>query len=300
MDGNRLLHWLSHVGEGTWESFRRAVVEIVGAAGDNSGEEEFSDFVMRLRFRLSDLCYADFFPERRNRWRTLPPMLVSFAETPDRALACGGRTPSLLARFESAAQADCCAIETSAIEALPDAVVLRGDPEDITAVAANCGIHHLTDFASHLWERIVPVDVLLSRAPERDPMINWRQRFFDLGGVRWVDEPILRTACEFTPQFGLGVTLVQISRTKWVEMPRREAIYVAAALAGMPLLTYNAEDQALIVPARAALPTACARLACVQSGNLGVYEKGSVRYAPISLRVARIVMAAVGQTPQSF
>ena len=61
MKGNELLYWMSHLGEGTWESFKNAVDQL--AQPDEKREEVLRDLVTRTRFRLSDIGCVTFSAE---------------------------------------------------------------------------------------------------------------------------------------------------------------------------------------------------------------------------------------------
>jgi hypothetical protein len=291
MDANKLLHWLSHLGEGSWESFRKAVEELSVAEGGLSA----GDAAVQMRFRLSELGDIDFFPEKRRRWQILPPTLARFPERHGEAVLCGGRTPVLLASLKTAAEKWVCSLTQEPRDELPDRIRICGEPDALTALAAATRIKCEPDFAADLSRRIVPIHTQLAAAPTEDLMIRWQRKYFDLRAKRWVDQTLARTACECVSQYGRRATYVQVSRTRTVRMPKREALYAAASLSGIALALYDVETLCLSAPMHAPIPDACARLACIGSGGVGKLESGRVHYSPLSPRIAEIILAALGQ-----
>ena len=292
MDANKLLHWLSHLGEGTWDSFRKAVQEVSVPDDSASGP----DAAVQMRFRLSELGDVDFFPEKRRRWQIVPPLLAGFPEREGEAVLCGGRTPALLARLIAASGTCACSLEQEPRVELPDKIRIRGEPDALAAVAVATRIKCDLDFAADLVRRIVPIQSQLAAAPTEDLMIGWQRKYFNMRTQRWVDEPLRRTACECISQYGRRATYVPVSRTRTVRMPKREALYAAASLSGIALALYDGETRRLSAPMHAPLPDPCGRLACLSSGSVGALNAGRVHYAPVSPRIAEIILAALGQS----
>lgn len=292
MDANKLLHWLSHLGEGSWDSFRKAVEELSVPDDNASGR----DAAAQMRFRLSELGDVDFFPEKRQRWQIVPPLLAGFPERQGEAVLCGGRTPALLASLSAAAETWRCSLERELRAELPDNIRILARPDALTAVASATHIKCDLDFAAELARCIVPIHTQLAAAPTEDLMIRWQRKYFDLHTQQWVDKPLRRTACECVSQYGRRATYVQVSRTRTVRMPKREALYAAASLSGIAFALYDAETQCLSAPMHAPLPDRCARLACISSGSVGTLNGGRVHYSPVAPRIAEIILAALGQS----
>jgi hypothetical protein len=293
MNCNQLLFWLSHLGEGTWDAYSKAVHEL--AEEDEKDGEKLSILIKRTRYRLSDIGSVDFFPEKRKRWRIVDPVLASFPDNPDRAVLCGGRSPALNEELRAATCERQCVIETIERPSLPDQILIKGSFDSLRSIASSCRVRHSADFAEEMVRRFIPIEVHLASAPRGELMIGWKRRFFDLQALEWRADPILRTACECVSEYGRRMTFLQVSRTKTVLLPRREAIYAAAALAGVSIISYDATSLALRVPMHAPLPEPCARLACISSGNVGGIENGTVLYNPVPPRVARLILVSLGQ-----
>ena len=293
MSGNKLVYWLGHLGEGTWEAFRKAVEQL--AEPKEHEDDALPRLIRTLRFRLSDLGFLDFLLDKRKRWQVPPPVLASFPENRETAILCGGRSPDLVAGLKLAAATNQCSIRCEERPSLPDHIIVTGQINQLEALAASTRIRLSADFAQELIEHFVTIESLLAEAQSGEAMIGWRQEFFDLQTCRWTADRLSRTVCKCASKYGRTMTFLQISRTKTVVLPGREAIYGAAMLSGTSIVSYDAESKTVSVPMSAPLPDACARLACISSGKAGTIDEGLVRYAPVPPRVARIILASLGQ-----
>jgi hypothetical protein len=153
MNGNQLLFWLSHLGEGTWDAFCKAVREVA----DEGDGERLKGLIKRTRYRLSDIGCVDFFPEKKRRWRIVEPALVSLPEDPGRGVLCGGRSPALNRQLEAAAREERCIVETTQRASLPDQIVVTGNADSLSSIASSCGIRRSADFAEEMIRRFIPV-----------------------------------------------------------------------------------------------------------------------------------------------
>jgi len=293
MKGNDLMFWLSHLGDGTWDSFRNAVFELADER-ERAGED-FGLLVKQTRYRLSDIGCVDFLPEKRRRWQVIEPVLVSFQGTPNKAVLCGGRSPSLVAGLIQSAVPNECRVEMTQRANLPDQLIVHGEPTSVAALASTCRIARSASYPEAMIRQFTPIEFHLKEAPRAELMINWKRRFFDLERLQWTDVPISRTACECVSQFGRRMTFLQVSRTRTIALPRREAIYAAAALAGKKIVRYEATSMELRVPMHAPLPEPCARLVCVSSDNVGEFAAPMIRYSPVSPELANLIMVSLGQ-----
>jgi hypothetical protein len=294
VDGNTLIYWMSHLGEGSWQAFSQAVMQLAGST-EHGDEDQSRKLVQSIRFRLSETGAADFVSEKNRRWQVLPPVFASFQEEPQKAVLCGGRSPGLVGRLRQLVREYGCEEQLSARPLLPDHIIISGPTEALGAIASTTSIRRSADFAEDLIESFVTIDEHLANAPAQELMIGWTRRYFDLTSCRWTTDPVPRTVCECTSRYNRTMTFLQVSRTKTVLLPRREAIYGAAAMSGVPIVSYDAKKSLLKVPMHAPLPDACARLVCISSGNVGVLDGGSVTYGPVSPRIAKIIFASVGQ-----
>jgi len=201
----------------------------------------------------------------------------------------------LIEKLKCAVIKEQCAVQINTRESLPDEITVTGSTSALNAVAYSCQISRSADFAEEMISRFVPIDSQLTSAPCGELMIGWKRQYFDLGSKQWTPTPMRRTACECISEYGRRMTFVQVSKKRTVVLPRREAIYVAASLANVRIVSYDEGTQTLLVPAQAPLPEACARLACVSSGNIGSFSGGIISYSPVPQRIARLVLASIGQ-----
>src|SRR4051812_32865827 len=103
--GDDLLYWMSHVGEGSWDRFRRSAQEI--------GSDAFRDLARPLRIELGDLAHADFFVAGSRHWRVRPPLLAGLGPAAGYgAVLVGARTPASLERVVESALGVGCTVET--------------------------------------------------------------------------------------------------------------------------------------------------------------------------------------------
>ena len=73
--GELLLYWLSHVREGSWPAFRRAL-----AAIQPEQDSVVTITAAQIMRRLSELAHADFFVDGSNRWQVYAPALGGLCE----------------------------------------------------------------------------------------------------------------------------------------------------------------------------------------------------------------------------
>jgi hypothetical protein len=293
MNGNQLLYWLSHLGEGTWESFSKSIEQL--AELQEQQEDFLHNLKARVRFGLSEIGSVDFFPEKRRRWQVIEPIFASFPESPKCTVLIGGRSPAMMERLSLAVHEAQCTIKEEARGALPDQVTVLGNPEALDVLATSIRIERSIDYAKELIPTFVPIEKYLASAPQGNIMIGWKYRYFDLHSCQWTPDRIPRTVCECISQYGRRMSFLQVTRTKTVKLPRREAIYAAAMLARISIVFYDSITKTLRVPMHAPLPDACARLACINSGKIGSISNGMVYYSPVQARVARLILTSVGQ-----
>ena len=86
----RLLHWVSVLGEGTWEGFNQAC-NVLKVAGDKQEvRSALRRFILLGHLDLSD---------DGSRWSVSPAVLVRFPDNPDSGFLAGRRTGSFLRRI---------------------------------------------------------------------------------------------------------------------------------------------------------------------------------------------------------
>jgi hypothetical protein len=288
--GELLLHWLTHVREGSWSTFRRAL-SAVEAAGDDPGPT-----AVRMSARLSERAHVEFFVDGGNRWRTFAPLLGGLCE-PSTAVLTGGRTPRLVDALARSCEQEGGRIEVREMPEGPDMIRVAGPQETIRRVATGAGLHNVPALASALCAALEPITAALGSAIPGAPPINWSVRSFDLEALRWVDELLPHTAYEYRSRHGGLRHYVRGAKHMLLELDRRNAVYAAAYLNRVGLISYEEEERRLIVPRGAPLPEATARAVAACSGDPAAEEYGRIIYGSVPPAIAGVVLTTAGQRP---
>lgn len=284
-----LLHWMTHVGEGSWMAFRNAVGRLASADAD------LDYMCRRLRIILSDLAHVDFFVEGSQRWRVLAPVLGGLPMDGGVAVLAGGRTANLKAALAEAARSrQCRLVEGGAAEGLA-CVRLEGRPEDLVAAASDAGVPHVTNLAGALCRQIVPVPQQIESAPTEMAPGNWSVRSFDLQALTWVDGLRARSACEFSSRYGERRFYLHIRRGTLLRLSKREAVYAAAMIRDVALAEYDAGTATLRTRAAAPLPEAYTRAACLCAGAPAEVDQGRFVFRSVPFETAALLLVAAGQ-----
>ncbi len=289
MNWEVLLHWMTHVQEGSWGTFRGAVAKLVT---DNTDLDAVS---RGLRIFLSDLGHADFFVEGSQRWHVRPPALAGLPQPAGSAVLTGGRTPKLLADLTEGAAAHGCRVVIDGDEDRPASIRVDGDPGGLTAAAVSSGIPFVESFASGLCGSINPIPRLVETAGVEEGPANWSVRSFDFDSFTWVEGLRGRSACEFRSRHGPTRYYLHMRRGRLLRLPKRETVYAAAMLRGLALAAYDAATSTLSVPASAPLPEPYARAACLCAGAPSVFQHGRLVYRSVPRDVAAVLLVAAGQ-----
>jgi hypothetical protein len=78
-------------------------------------------------------------------------------------------------------------------------------------------------------------------------------------------------------------------------MGKREAVYAAAVIRNIALVSYDSASMILSTPVSAPLPEIFARAACLCSGIPASYDQGRILYKNIPCEIAAILLIAIGQ-----
>lgn len=285
-----LLYWMSHKAEGSWAGFKKAVSELV----PNSSED--ARVARRMRIALSDLCHADFFVDESARWRVLSPMLAGLAGRRSLTVLTGARTPELIHTLQSAASEAGCGLSVNETGDAPTRVELSGEHVRIERVAGSVGIPYVPDLSVRLIQRIVPVGTQVENAAHEDRPHQWGAEHFDLKQRIWVQGLQPNSACRFTPRNGPQKFLLHRRHRKFLQFPKREAVYASAMLQGIKLLSYEPLTEVLSVPIAAPLPAELARIASLCSGTQPHIADGNLMYQTVPFEIAAAILVAAGQT----
>ncbi|HEY6304469.1 MAG TPA: hypothetical protein VIX14_15540 [Terriglobales bacterium] len=289
MNWNTLLHWMTHMVEGSWDAFKDAVTRLA------SQDEALDELFVRLRLHLSDMGQADFFVAGSRRWRVLPPVLAGLAGRPEVAVLCGGRTPQLSDTLTASAEAAGCSVSFEEASDAPANIWVTGEPAALANAAAKAGVRYVSDYAGGLCREVEPLYELFERAPEESAPTNWSRKSFDFNSMSMVEGFRPNSACECSPRRGLARWYVHTRRGRLRAMPKREAIYAAAMLQRVTLLRYDIESNRLLCPARVPPPELFARVACLCAGKRGRVEDRMIVFDRVPLETAAVLCVAAGQ-----
>lgn len=289
--GELLLYWLSHMGEGSWVSFVRAHSELQPPTDERAAYAR-----SKLRRALSELGHAEFFVGGGTRWRVFQPAIGLSPEAGTAALI-GGRTPKVLNNVLSSAEHFQCDVDVRLDEWGPDRVLLNGTKESVERSAQASGVRYIPDLALALAAEVAPVVALLDDPTPAAAPRNWSVRSFNLANFNWEDELLPDTAYEYRSRHAPLRHYVRVGRGLLLETERRHAVYLAAHLHRVRLISYDEQARILAAPRTAPLPEAMARVAAACSATPARENGGMLTYALVSPAVAGAVMGAAGQPP---
>jgi hypothetical protein len=288
--GELLLYWLTHVREGSWPSFRRALQAV------EAGDEQLIN-VGKMRSQLSELAHVEFFICGTNRWQTFAPLLGGLCGSSGVAALCGGRTPRLVEILARSCDREGCLINVAETPDSPDQIQVAGSPEALPRVARDAGIPYVPNLAAALSIGLEPIQVSIRAAVPGAGPINWSVRSFDLRTLRWVDGLLPDTAYEYQSRHGGRRYYVRAGKHELRELDRRTAVYAAGHFNQLALLSYSEETRRLMVPWGVPLPEAMARVAAACSGSAATVHEGRLVYDGVPAVIASVLMAATGQRP---
>lgn len=289
MNCDLLLTWMTHVGKGSWTSFRKAAVEIA--------DEERDPLALcrRLRVGFSDLGFADFFVDGTQRWQILPPVLGGLAANSDAAVLYGGRTPALVEALRNAAEEYGGRLEEEVRRDRPTSIRVVGDTSRIASIAKRIGVVYEPKNARCVAEHAPFIPYVLKTARQEPAPLNWAARYFDFGVHTWVHRRLSNAACEFRPTHGASKYFVRRKSGKLLRMSKRESIYAAAMLKGLRLIEYEPSTMRLSVPLFAPMPTLFARAASLCTCRPAEIVGDRLVYVEVTFDVATLLMVAAGQ-----
>lgn len=291
MKWDRLLEWMTHVGAGPWEAFRRAVDEL-----DQSPNEDRQALYRSLRIAFSDLGHADFFVGESRRWRARRPALVATSQSEREHLFTGGRSARLANDLVAAARSAKTVVAIEQDHPGLSRVHIEGDPARLEGIAQDLGIDYMRSGAATLAVLLPPLRSTLVASKEADEPIGWKVRSWSFDEAQWMDGRLNRSLREYSNRHGVRRYLVDVGRRKPLrEVEKRTGIYCAALARKIRLMNYREDDQTLRVPWWAPLPAEHARVACLARGRLSSLQDGHIIFKNVDYRTASTLLASLGQ-----
>jgi hypothetical protein len=99
----------------------------------------------------------------------------------------------------------------------------------------------------------------------------------------------------YTSRYGENRYFVCDQQNRLTAMLKREAIYTSAALQNVALAAYDLQQQKLTMPAKALLPAAYMRAACLCSGEPSNINGRRIVFKKVTPDVAAILLVLAGQ-----
>jgi hypothetical protein len=155
------------------------------------------------------------------------------------------------------------------------------------------------DISRRLANDLVPLEETIRSGFRTVPPQTWKVRSFDFEVMGWVDGFLPGTATEYISIYEQRRYFIQTA-SEFIELPKREAIFAAAAIARVPVVQYDATRQELRVALKAPLPQQYARAACAAVGRASIRRADQIVYERVPPQLAAVIMVGLGQTPPPF
>jgi hypothetical protein len=312
---NELLLWMSARGQGSWSQFRAAVEElhiaeqestVISVEDEEPAGRTSLPLYQSLRLNLQRLAHAEFFAgAHTDDWRVTPPCLSFMRHrTHWLAVVTGARSDLLLQHLHSAAQA--VHIETVALEACPNTIRLNA-PDDalFTDIAGSTGMLLQSDAPVSILTSLPPVDHPAVRKSDDLPFgTGWKIERFSTTTLGWraaTRDDALGTAAGLF-RFSLGYrshVLLCLDGSAY-QLPAQVGKYYVLRQRRKKVLSYDAVNRRLSIPASCRPPLLVERALILCSGLLPSYERrqsaiGLLHYSDIPETVAMLTTALLRQ-----
>ena len=315
MTANELLLWMSARGQGSWSQFRAAVEELDIAERENmvaAVEEEEPGgraslpLHQSLRLNFQRLAHAEFFAGADgDDWKVTPPSL-SIVQHGARWLAVvtGARSDQLLRRLHSAAGP--FEIETVPLDACPNQIrLVSHDAAAFSGVASSTGMLLQSDAPHSILTSLPPIDHPAVRRPDDLPFgAGWSIEQFSTRALGWktaTRDTALTTAAGLF-RFSLAYrrhVLLCLHGTAF-QIPAQVGKYYVLRRRRKKILSYDAVNRRLSIPASCRPPFLVERALILCSGMLPSYERrqamvGLLHYSDIPESIAKLAAALLRQ-----
>lgn len=312
MSANALLFWMSARRQGSWQQFRTAVEELhVGESNDLGGEDDDApdqfalSLYQALRFNLQRLGHAEFFAGAGDAdWRVTPPSLAVTQHAGGwLGILVGARSPTLLQRLHTAVESASANLETLALPAYPDQIlVAAGNEGAVAAVAERAGLLLQCDAPSALLTSLPAVDDACVRHPDQLPFgAAWRIDRFSSENLAWQSATIDDAASASGGLFRFSLRhqrhmLFCVSGAAF-RIPGQVGKYLVLRIRRRrrQVLRYDVQKRTLSVPASCRPPFLIERALVLCSGSPPSYEGGILQYTEIPENIAVIAAALLRQ-----
>lgn len=312
MSTNALLFWMSARRRGSWQQFRTAVEELrVSENNDLGGEDDdaLDQFALSLyqtlKFNLQRMGHAEFFAGAGDAdWRVTPPSLAVTRH------ACGwlgtlvgARSPTILKHLRAAVESAGARMETLALLAYPDQIlVAAGNEGAVAAVAERSGLLLQCDAPSVLLASLPPIDDACVRQPAEFPFgADWRIERFSSENLAWTSATLDDATSASGGLFRFSLRhqrhMLFCARGSAFRIPGQVGKYLVLRTKRRrrQVLRYDGQKRMLVVPASCRPPFLIERALVLCSGSPPSYENGVLHYTEIPESIAAIAAALLRQ-----
>jgi len=312
MSANALLFWMSARRQGSWQQFRTAVEELhvgegndLGAEDDDAPDQFALSLYQALRFNLQRLGHAEFFAGAADAdWRVTPPSLAVTQHARGwLGILVGARSPTLLQRFQTAVESASANMESRALLAYPDQILVAADNEGaVAAVAERAGLLLQRDAPAALLTSLPPVDDACVRHPAQLPLgADWRIDRFSSENLGWqsatLDDAAFASGGLFRFSLRHQRHVLFCVRGTAFRIPGQVGKYLVLRTRRRrrQVLRYDGQKRTLAVPASCRPPFLVERALVLCSGSPPSYEDGILHYTEIPENVAATAAALLRQ-----
>jgi len=224
-------------------------------------------------------------------WQVVPPTFLKLAE--DSTLACGARTPQLMAKFSEAGFPGDVTPQPNA----PDVLCIRGDADAVRDFAAESGYRCGDDRGVALlssMKRLTAEHPALQSLPDAF-LPDQKVKLYVLhdGRFRWRDYDDELVQPGVVARYGMPQRYAIYRDGRFLELPnsgRYAAQWGFVAAADDVCVRYDAHTQTLTVPASPGLPLLAERALIMASGRLPEFRHPDRVYFEVErLRAVEIV-----------
>jgi hypothetical protein len=288
-----LLEWVSELGSGSWDHFRKANDWLL-----DSGSGEARPSPGKTAATLSVLGHFEVDWDG-GKWAVAPPVITMLPSAGAHAVLVGCRTRHLRHRLDEC-EADIFVASHAQMEA-PDAIfIAASDERSITEVASYLDIHYEFSVSDRLSMLLPTFESYVALAQHSVPTRGFGVQRFEVGSFGWEEveadsrEGLYRYAAYGRPEFRF---VRQPGEYLKVDMPL--GIYAELRRNGSNIIEFEVDELngTLVVPARTPLPWLQARCAALCSGLAPSLDRNSWtrRFVNVPLEIAQRIAGSLNQ-----
>lgn len=292
VDHELMLEWVSELGSGTWDQFRRVNDWLLNSNLSGRERRPSSTAIMLTTLGHIEIDWSS------NKWSAAPPVLTVIPSAGAHAILIGCRTRHLKQRLQqyAAENQDFYLAPCAQLEA-PDAIFIgTSDEKHVRELAAHVGVQYEFSVSDRLSDLLPEFGSYLSLARHSVPTRGFGVERFDAASLQWkeVGADSLPGLYKYKA-YGRPEFRFVDSASAFLALDRPIGIYAELRRTERSVLRFeeDALNGTLVVPVAAPLPWMQARCAALCSGLEPWLERRdwTRRYvnvpAEIAARIAR-------------